>query len=59
MKHDKPGIIQPVTSEVGDGWYDTGDIVYVDDDGFVSIQGRVKRFAKVAGKTDYQGVKKQ
>ncbi len=49
MKHDKPGIIQPVTSDVGDGWYDTGDIVFVDDDGFVSIQGRVKRFAKVAG----------
>ena len=49
MKHDKPGVIQHVTSEVGDGWYDTGDIVAVDDDGFVSIQGRVKRFAKVAG----------
>lgn len=49
MKHDKPGVIQPVTSEMGDGWYNTGDIVAVDDEGFVSIQGRVKRFAKVAG----------
>jgi acyl-[acyl-carrier-protein]-phospholipid O-acyltransferase/long-chain-fatty-acid--[acyl-carrier-protein] ligase len=49
MKHDNPGVIQPVTSEMGDGWYNTGDIVAVDGDGFVSIQGRVKRFAKVAG----------
>ncbi len=45
---DKPGVIQPPAS-LRPGWYSTGDIVHIDDDGFVHIRGRVKRFAKIAG----------
>ena len=31
------------------GWYDTGDVVSVDADGYLHIRGRMKCFAKVSG----------
>ena len=46
---DAPGVLNPPQTEYGLGWYNTGDIVEVDSEGYVHIQGRVKRFAKVAG----------
>lgn len=49
-RFERPGVIEPPASdELGAGWYNTGDVVTLDDEGFVRIQGRVKRFAKIAG----------
>lgn len=44
-----PGKLVPPHSIYGEGWYDTGDIVSIDDEGYVSIRGRSKRFAKIGG----------
>lgn len=44
-----PGVLQPPKSQFGEGWYDTGDIVTMDGRRHITIQGRLKRFAKVAG----------
>ncbi|MFM8330733.1 MAG: AMP-binding protein, partial [Candidatus Methylumidiphilus sp.] len=48
-RYERPGLIEPPSSPLGVGWYDTGDVVDIDAQGFVTILGRIKRFAKVAG----------
>ncbi len=45
IHYKEPGVIQPVK----DGWYNTGDVVSIDEAGFVTLLGRTKRFAKIAG----------
>jgi len=45
LRASAPGVIEALS----DGWYDTGDVVTVDEEGFLFIIGRVRRFAKVAG----------
>jgi acyl-[acyl-carrier-protein]-phospholipid O-acyltransferase/long-chain-fatty-acid--[acyl-carrier-protein] ligase len=47
LRFEHPGVVD--SSTLRDGWYDTGDIVVMDEDDFVHIRGRVKRFAKIAG----------
>src|SRR5689334_7512600 len=45
LKADNPGVIEPPP----EGWHDTGDIVSIDAQGFITIKGRAKRFAKIGG----------
>jgi len=45
LRAENPGVLEPPH----DGWHDTGDIVAIDREGFITIKGRAKRFAKVGG----------
>jgi acyl-[acyl-carrier-protein]-phospholipid O-acyltransferase/long-chain-fatty-acid--[acyl-carrier-protein] ligase len=43
------GDLEETSLRIRDGWYDTGDIGTIDDDGFLWHRGRLKRFVKVGG----------
>jgi len=45
LRSDNPGVLEPPP----EGWYDTGDIVAIDEQGYIAIKGRAKRFAKIGG----------
>jgi acyl-[acyl-carrier-protein]-phospholipid O-acyltransferase/long-chain-fatty-acid--[acyl-carrier-protein] ligase len=45
LRTENPGVLEPPP----DGWHDTGDIVVIDPQGFITIKGRAKRFAKIGG----------
>jgi acyl-[acyl-carrier-protein]-phospholipid O-acyltransferase/long-chain-fatty-acid--[acyl-carrier-protein] ligase len=45
LRTENPGVLEQPEG----GWHDTGDIVSIDHEGFITIRGRAKRFAKIGG----------
>lgn len=40
---------QKTAELISDGWYNSGDMAVIDDDGFIRITGRMSRFSKIGG----------
>lgn len=64
LGYDEPGVMwvkganvmkgylnnpEKTAQAVQDGWYNTGDIVTMDEDGFITIRDRLSRFSKIGG----------
>jgi acyl-[acyl-carrier-protein]-phospholipid O-acyltransferase/long-chain-fatty-acid--[acyl-carrier-protein] ligase len=45
LRAEHPGVLE----RPPEGWHDTGDIVSIDSEGYITIRGRAKRFAKIGG----------
>lgn len=41
--------LEETSLRIKDGWYDTGDMGTIDEDGFIWHRGRLKRFVKIGG----------
>lgn len=43
------GDVEQTSLRIKNGWYDTGDMGVIDDDGYIWHKGRLRRFVKIGG----------